>query len=328
MTTISLQNLPQINDFSNAVLLLLSILLVKFTISYFIAHDPLKYFRFFCTKLSDKVNKGTNSNTQQSIAGVVAIFVTLPPIIVILWLFEAFIEVKWLWQGFLLYLAIGPFGIIKTAKNIAQTLVANNNYLAKQTLNSWVLRDTELLSNMGLSKASIEMQLLRVLQQHVMIICYFLAFGPLVALTVRLLFEMHYSWNIKDTKFNYFGLYINKIINLLQWLPVRLFTLIMLLTMLGKNIVLYWRLLRGKFFLLNNDIALHCLSLALEVKLGGVALYSGIKLRKNSFNEQAKQPAPTDIIHASNKIKQVMGIMLFFLVAIATLLVVFQQSYR
>ena len=326
MIDFSMQNLPYINPFTNNVLLLLSVLLVKFLFNTMISHDPLKYFHFYCTKLSNKVNKSNNSSTQQHIAGMVAIFVTLAPIVIILWLFAAFIEIKWLWQGFLLYLAIGPLGVSKAGKSVAQALVANNNYLAKQILNPWVLRETDQLSSMGLSKASIEMMLLKMLQQKVVIIMYFLLMGPLAALSIRLLFEMHYSWNIKQAKFHYFGLTISKIVNILQWLPVRLFTLILLLTLANKNIVLYWRLLKGKVFVLNNDIALHCLSLALEIKLGGVALYNGTKVRKKSFNEQAKQPSPTDIIHASNKIKQIGIILLFLLFASATLATIFQQG--
>jgi adenosylcobinamide-phosphate synthase len=334
MNNFSMQDLPQINDFTNAVLLLLSVLLVKFAISYFINHDPLKYFRFYCTKLSDKVNKQTNSQTQQSIAGLVAIIITLTPLVIILWLFEAFIEVVWLWQGFLLYLAIGSFGLHKANKTLAQALVANNKYLAKQTLKPLVLRNTEQLSSMGLSKAAIEMQILKVLQLQFIIICYFILLGPLAALTVRLLFEMHYSWNIKRRKFVFFGLYINKIINLIQWLPSRFFTLLILFSMMINissrskkiNMVLCWRLLQGKFFQLNNDIVIHCIALSLEVKLGGVAIYDDNKLRKNSFNDSAKQPEPADVIHAGTLIKQVLTVALALLILAATLITLLQNG--
>jgi adenosylcobinamide-phosphate synthase len=94
------------------------------------------------------------------------------------------------------------------------------------------------------------------------------------------------------------------------------------------NIMLCWRLLQGKFFQLNNDIVIHCLALSLEIKLGGVAIYDGNKRRKNSFNDSAKQPEPTDIIHASSLIKQVLTVALVMLILVATLITMLLNGAR
>ena len=296
-------NLPLINHFSSTVLLLFCVIIIKGLIEHFTEHQPLRFFSFYCRKLSDKVNKAKNSNKQQSIAGLTSIIITLAPIVVILWLFEFFIEVPWLWQGFLLYLALGSFNLMAKSKTIAQALVANQNYLAKQTLKPLMLREIEPLSKMGLSKSCIEMQLLKTLQQTVVVVFYFLLFGPLAAVSYRLILEMHYSWNIKQVNFYHFGRPASALINVMQWLPIRIFTLMMLLMHSKQNLLLTWRLIRGKFFQLNNDIALHCFALNLQIKLGSVAMYHKVKLRKPSFNDQARQPEPTDIIHASNQLK-------------------------
>lgn len=60
----------------------------------------------------------------------------------------------------------------------------------------------------------------------------------------------------------------------------------------------------------------------LEIKLGGVALYNdqnqgNQKLRKVSFNDLARQPQVTDIIHDSNKIKGIIYLSLFFISFVA-----------
>jgi len=317
MIDITTINLPALNHFSSALLLLFVVILLKSLISRFIDHQPLSFFNFYCQKLSEKVNKRTNAFKQQTIAGFVAVIITLSPLIAILWLFEMFIEVPWLWQGFLLYLAIGPFNLSNNSKAIAQALVANQNYLAKQTLQPLLLRETEQLSKMGLSKGCIEMQLLKTLQQNVVVCCYFLLFGPLVALSYRLLLEMHYSWNIKQYSFKYFGQQADILVKLMQWLPVRIFTLIMLLMHSKQNLLLSWRLIRGKFFQLNNDIALHCFALNLQIRLGGVAMYHKEKLRKPSFNDHARQPEPTDIIHASRQLRYSLMFSAFSLIMLA-----------
>jgi len=317
MIDITAISFPPINHFSSTVLLLFVVILIKALMTRLVNHQPLSFFNFYCQKLSEKVNKSQNPAKQQTIAGFVAVVITLSPLMTILWLFELFIEVPWVWQGFLLYLAIGPFNLATTSKSVAQALVANQNYLAKQTLQPLLLRETEQLSKMGLSKSCIEMQLLKTLQQNFVVIFYFLIFGPLVALCYRLILEMHYSWNIKQAAFSSFGKQASILVNLIQWLPVRLFTLLMLIMHSKQNLLLSWRLIKGKFFRFNSDIAIHCLALNLQVRLGGVAMYHGDKLRKISFNDQARQPEPTDIIHTSKQLKSTLILCAVMLIMIS-----------
>ena len=299
-----INNIP---SFTWSVVILFSVLLLKWGINRTLNrdhYDPLNAFQFYNFQLAKKVNNPYNSQTQQKIAGLIAIIVTLLPLLIILWLFEAFIEVLWIWEGMLLYFSLGSLTLGHNGKKLAQLLVANKQYEAKQYLQDFVLRDTKPLSNMGLSKACIEMQLLKTLQQHITVVFYFIAIGPLAALAYRLLLEMHYSWNTKLKNHMSFGQPVNIIVNILQWVPIRLFTLLLLLSATRINITLCWRLIRSQFFRLNNNIALNCLALSLQIKLGGVAMYEEIKVRKVSFNEQGRQPEPSDIIHADKQIKQ------------------------
>jgi adenosylcobinamide-phosphate synthase len=298
--------LPHINSFTSSVLLLLLIILIKLAINHFVGHKPLQYFVVYCQRLSSKVNKGNKSQGLQRVSGVMATLATLVPILVSLWLFEAFIEVPWLWQGFLLYLALGPFSLGQESKSIAQALAAKQTYYARQTLNPWVLRQTEQLSGLGLCKACIEMQLLRCLGQCFCVGFYFILAGPLGAIGYRLLLEMHYNWNVKREQFGHFGLSAAQLVNLLQWLPGRLFVLIILLGTIGQNFVLFWRLLKRHFFKANNDLVINALALALGIRLGGVVMYDGNKLRRPSFNDLGRQPEPSDIIHATGRINQVL----------------------
>ena len=311
-----------VSTFSYHLLILLTVLVSKAFISHFIHHEPLRLFQFYCGKLSDKVNNNTNNPQQQTIAGLIAIFVTLTPIAIILWLFESFIEVDFLWQFLLLYIAIGSFGLAKVNKTIAQAIVAKQNYFAKQTLSALVLRETEPLSSVGLAKTSIEVLLLKTLQQGYSIAFVFLLAGPLAAISFRLLLEMHYGWNTKLIKFNHFGLYSKILVNIVLWLPIRIFSLLLLFTSIGKNFVLFWRLSKSHFFQLDNSIAILLFALTLEIKLGGVAIYDdgeqgNNKLRKTNFNDLARQPQVTDIIHANNKLKMLIYFSLFFLIFIS-----------
>jgi len=305
--------LTELAPFTYHVLILMVVLIIKSLVSHFIAHEPLRFFQFYCLQLGNKVNNSKNGTQHQIIAGLLALLVTLVPLVIILWLFADFIAVDYLWQGLLLYLALGSLNLGQVNIGVAQALVAKKNYLAKQTLKPLLLRETDQLSPVGLSKAAIEMHLLRSLQQIYVVSFLFITFGPLAALSYRLMLEMHYCWNTKLGQYKHFGFYSQLFTQLIQWLPSRLMALLILLSTVGQGSLLFWRLTRGHFFKLNNDffIAVHAFSLT--VRLGGVAMYQGEKLRKAAFNDLGKQPEPRDIIKASRKVNFTIYSSLFLL---------------
>ncbi|PKG81553.1 cobalamin biosynthesis protein CbiB [Colwellia sp. 75C3] len=293
--------LTELTPFTYHVLILMVVLFIKSLVSHFIAHEPLRFFKFYCLQLGNKVNNSKNSTSHQTIAGLLALLVTLIPIAIILWLFADFVAVDYIWQGLLLYLALGSLNLGQINKSIAQALVAKQNYLAKQTLKPLLLRETEQLSQVGLSKAAIEMQLLRSVQQIYVVSFLFVSFGPLAALSYRLLLEMHYCWNTKLAQYKHFGFYSQLFIQLIQWLPSRFMALLILLSTVGQGSVLFWRLTRVHLFKLNNDFVMAIFAFSLAVRLGGVAMYQQEKLRKLAFNDLGKQPEPRDIIKATKK---------------------------
>ncbi len=309
--------LSELTPFSIQVLILMAVFVIKSAISHFVAHEPLRFFQFYCLQLGNKVNKSQNSTQQQTIAGLVALLVTLVPIAIILWLFADFVAVDYLWQALLLYIALGSLNLAQINKSIAQAIVAKQSYLAKQTLKPWLLRETEQLSSVGLSKAAIEMQLLRSAQQVYVVGFLFIGFGPLAALSYRLILEMHYCWNSKLPKFKHFGFYSQIFVQLIQWLPNRLMALLILFSTLGRGGALSWRLMRGHFFKLNNNFIIGVHAFSLAIRLGGVAMYNKDKLRKAAFNDLAKQPEARDIIKASNKINFAIYSSLLLLIMLA-----------
>ena len=305
--------LTELTPFTIQVLILITVFVIKLAISHFVAHEPLRFFQFYCLQLGNKVNKNHNSGQQQTIAGLLALLVTIVPIVIILWLFAYFVAVDYVWQGLLLYLALGNLSLGKINKSVAQALVSKQSYLAKKTLKPLLLRETAQLSQVGLSKAAIEMQLLRSTQQLYVVGFLFVFLGPLVALSYRLMLEIHYCWNTKLPQFKHFGFYSHLFCQLIQWLPSRIIALLFLFSAFGQNNQLSWRLTRGHFFTLNNNFVVATFSFALSVRLGGVAMYHKEKLRKVAFNDLARQPEPQDIIKASGKINWVIYSSLFIL---------------
>lgn len=287
---------PTLSPFNQQLLLLVSVLLLKVLLQKIAPHHPWLGFRFYCSKLAEKVNKAENSDTQKRIAGIVAVVITFLPLWIIAWLFESLVAIPTLWQGLLLYFALGSGNIFSLAKAIAMAITANNNYQAKQLLKPFVLRDTDKLSKLGLTKATIEMQILTHLHHYVSVCFFFLLLGPLAAFSYRLILEMHYSWNTKRHPFKYFGRFAYHLVQVLQWVPSRLFVLVALLLTVGQNFLLVWRLSMMHFFSTTNDCVLAFFAPAHNIRLGGVAMYDMNKLRKASFNDHGHQPEPKDII--------------------------------
>ena len=294
------------HPFVHTLIIFIVVVLVKICFSIFFIKEPMHLFRFFCIQLAKKVNKPQNSAKQQKIAGLLAAFVTLTPLITILWLFESFIEVSWLWQACLLYFALGSFGLTRASVKTAKLLTTKKHYDAKQLIAPYTLRESDKLSALGITKACIEMHILQTIQQCFTVALFYFLAGPYAALSYRLLLEMHYSWNIKIQKYKAFGLYLNTIVQVLQWLPTRFFICFLMLGTLGQNFILFWQLIKQHLFKLNNSIAVYALALAIEKKLGGVAMYQNTKLRRTGFNDKALEPEPSDIIHATKRVNQVL----------------------
>lgn len=313
-----MENFPQLSPFIITTLVMFATLGVKWLLTILIPHQPLSFFAFYCEQLAKKVNKTANATSQQKVAGFLAMSITLIPIIIILWLFEDFIVVPVLWQSLILYVALSGTDTFALSKRVAKSLAANQNYEAKQALSNVVLRQTENLSTLGLSKACIEMQVLRISQQIVTVCFFFLAFGPLAALTVRLLIEMHYCWNVKEERFKDFSTVLHFLVQILLWIPTRFFAIAIWFGTIGRNAFLNWRLIFRQLFALDSSAVLHISALSLGCKLGGVAMYSGQKLRKVSFNDHGKQPEISDIIHMSSKLKQGLLVLTIFVVIAIT----------
>jgi adenosylcobinamide-phosphate synthase len=303
-----------ITPFNQQVLLLVGVIILKVAIQRIAPHHPWVGFRFYCLKLAEKVNKSENSDNQKHIAGFVAVMITFAPLWIIAWLFESLVAVPILWQGFLLYLTLGAGDIFKISHNVAVALTANDNYKAKQLLAPVTLRDTSQLSTLGLAKATIEMQIITHLQQYLVVGILFLVFNPLVAFGYRLMLEMHYSWNTKRQQYLYFGAFADRIIKLVQWLPNRMFVLLALLLTVGQNFLLIWRLTMTYFFKSSNDCVLAFFAPAHNIRLGGVAMYDNEKLRRNSFNDNGRQPEPKDIIHTQRFIWRIYALFIVLLV--------------
>lgn len=289
----------------HGIIMLVVVMAIKAGLQRLAPHEPWGFFSFFCRQLAAKVNKAENGTQQQTISGFISVLITFTPLWVILWLFADFVEVAFLWEGLLLYFALGNLTLKPRATKIATAITNSNNYLAKETLQPLVLRETQKLSAMGIAKATIEMLILRSLQQHITVAFIFLIGGGLPAISYRLLLEMHYAWNPKLPQLRAFGRFVGALVQLILWLPSRLILICGLILSFGQQSTLLWRLSLPVFFTLSSQPLVQFFALSMNIRLGGVAMYEGVKLRREESNSNGRQPEPKDIVHAYRFINRI-----------------------
>jgi len=282
--------LEQLSPFSFNVFLMFLVILLKFIFHLGSPKDLWSPYRLYCQLLANKVNKPSNGPQQQKIAGTMALLVTITPLFVILWLFADLVEVTSIWQGLLLFFALDGVEQVRRTHLLSEQLTAKQNELAKQTVQKSVLREASQLSSMGLVKAQIEAHLTRVIQQLICSCVIFLLFGGLAALTYRLILEAHYSWNTKLTQYTYFGATTKYLVRIITWPAQQCFVLCYGFISVVQKSPNYVLRSTESFYSLGLSYALTLLAYKNNIKLGGVAMYGGNKVRRAIINEQGQEP--------------------------------------
>lgn len=308
------------------ILVLLLVVVIKSLVTRLSSYNGLSFFHFYCQQLANKVNKPNNSDSQRKVAGFIASLITLVPVLIILWLFENYVELSVIWHALLLYFSLGSFGHIAAAKRIKRYSEQQLKEQTRHELAPWVLRDVKQLSFMGMHKACIEMVQLRFIQHQFAIAMYFLLLGPYVALTVRMLIDMHHCWNPKKQAFQYFGLFVSWCSRCLLWAPTRLYIVALSTVNFNRPVLLSNKVPSNLLFEFNNKIALAALASIIDVKLGGVAMYDTEKKRVTEFNQQARVPSADDIERTINQLNLVKILSFGGLICVMIILALMPQT--
>lgn len=243
-----------------------------------VAYHPLSFFRLLASRMADKVNRrGTDSVYQQRLSGTLAPLVLLAPILICIGLFINLAEYPVFFDAVLLLMAIYFKPVLQNLQRAEHAIKNNKKALARDLGATLLLRQTERLSPMGLSKALTETTLLRFFYQFCTPLFWYFISGGLAALSYRILYEFSQIWNTRQPRFRYFGQPVGITVMTLQVVPVYL---ALLALMLAENISA--ALAAGKA--LNKASCFHSRILALaggalKLQLGGPAYYGGQKRR-------------------------------------------------
>ena len=255
--------------------------------------DPIAVFRFICDRMGNKVLPKAQQTSQHYISGTLALVVLVLPILIVTYLVASIASYPFMFNILILYVCLQFSSQQKACVNIYTALQKQKPELAKALLTPHVLRDTDTLSVVGIAKASIEMFILRITYQQVVTIFCFVISGPVGSLGYRLCYEAQQSWNRKHEQFDRFGFFAHYLCSLIQFLPVRLFTLLLLLMSINTNSIKHLLNLfnRSLLFGSNGAFLLATASKVIHRNMSGAVKYQRIKRRRPKFMRKGEPTA-------------------------------------
>lgn len=260
------------------LILVITALLIERVLPWPEKYHPLTLFRLIAANLAKKVNPSKpRSSTQRRISGSLSIIILLLPMLAILIFYEFIAQFPIFLELLMLVIALQFQTVVRQFKWTQRSIKQDKKVLARQHLSQIVLRDTNNLSPIGLGKAGIESILSRFFYQQFAVILWFVAFGGLAALTIRLLFELSQSWNTKLSHNQDYGLPVATLCKLAYAIPGIIYGF---LFALGYGFVGAIRAMakRPKNLLPHYYLKL-IVAGSMGLQLGGPVMYQGVKKR-------------------------------------------------
>ncbi|PJC86220.1 adenosylcobinamide-phosphate synthase [Vibrio sp. HA2012] len=191
------------------------------------AAHPAMLWRAFARILADKVNTPA-SYTQSLLSGTLAwLLMTIPALI----LFLALKPLVWkseLFELALLLLAIDWRNTEKFTAHFTRALSEEDKHKARKLLQPVLNRQTETLSIVGLGKAGAETIILGYGRNVVCVLFWYGLSGGTGALMYRLTQELARAWSPSRADFLPFGIPAVRLLAVLEYIPLRLFSLLLL----------------------------------------------------------------------------------------------------
>ncbi|MGL6258355.1 cobalamin biosynthesis family protein [Vibrio sp. WXL103] len=236
---------------------------------------PIEWWRRFALLLSAKVN---SQNPQQAaLAGSLAMALMLLPTALLLMALNALSWQSELFQLGLLILALDWRNSDGLVRELTQAMADEDKFRARALLAPWVNRQTDSLSMLGLGKAGAETYLMAMGRGVIGVLFWFSLLGGIGAMLYRLTIELARVWSPSRQSYSPFGQASTRLTAALDVVPLRLFSLLILIgghtqhnLSLVRQQATSWAL-PGPSWLLISSAAKY------QLALGGPAIYESRK---------------------------------------------------
>lgn len=299
--------------------LLAAVLLDRIIGEFSFAH-PLVGFGNLASKTESLFNGALKTTNQSSsaksaahlkIAGVVAVIILLlPSTLAVYWLTNQAGNLRWIFEAIVLYFTIGARSLEEHATAVADALKRDNLSEARLAVGKIVSRDTSNMQEVDAAKAAIESVLENGNDAVFAPIFWFLLGGAPLAVLLRLSNTLDAMWGYKNERFLHFGWAAARLDDVLMYIPARLTALSYAICGQFAVAISCWRNQGLKWYSPNAGPVMSAGAGALEVSLGGAAIYGG-RLKDRLELGCGAPPQYRDIIRANNLVLRALILWVF-----------------
>ncbi len=281
---------------------------------------PINLWNQLAKVLASKVGGG-DEPSQQRLAGTLAWSLLIVPCAALFFATRNLVWQPYVFDFTLLFFALGWREQELFARQSGKLLSAQDKTQLRELLDSKLNRDCSSLSILGLGKACSETLIVGQMRTVAGVIFWYAVGGPIAAALFRLCGELARSWSIHVKYNGQFGLFANRVFSVMEWLPSKLFTALLLMNKRSLTSVSSIRQQALSWRNKATGLALASIGVQHELALGGPAIYSGSKIERAKLGGRIAPAA----LHLG-QIAQTVRIRLYVLVAVILLLLVLSSG--
>lgn len=256
---------------------------------------PLVGFGHLAQRIEQRLNSGGRGWRSHGVSGWC--LAVLPPVLLV-WLLSLS-SLGWLVDILVLYFALGLKSLAQHALPVAQALRLGNLDEARRRVGYLVSRRTSELDACGVARAGTESVLENGADAVFASLFWFAVLGAPGVLLHRLSNTLDAMWGYRNERFERFGWAAAKIDDVLNYLPARLVALTYALLGRTATALRCWRRQAPQWDSPNAGPVMAAGAGALQVRLGGSAIYHGVEEQRPQLGEGAPSQA-RDIERALN----------------------------
>ncbi|MCO5786114.1 cobalamin biosynthesis protein [Pseudomonas sp. G11-1] len=265
-------------------------------------------------RIADALEREMNRGERRQWRGLLAWLLMVAPLTLLAWALASLPQIGWLFSVLLLYLAIGLRSLGEHAQPVAQALRVGDLPQARHRVSYMVSRQTAELDATAVAAATTESVLENGSDAVFAALFWFAVLGAPGVVLYRLANTLDAMWGYRNDRFQRFGWAAAGLDDLLNWLPARLVALTYALLGNTRQAWSCWRRQAPQWDSPNAGPVMAAGAGALNVRLGGAAIYHG-ELHERPLLGAGWPAVADDIDRALRLVRQ--GVWLWLVVALA-----------
>jgi len=262
-------------------------------------YHPLAGFGLVAQSLERRLNR--SGRVPLRIMGVLAVVILIVPLAIAAQGLSGWFGP--LFDGLLLYLAVGANSLTQHARRVAEALRLNDLPGARRQVGMIVSRDTEQMRRPAIVSATIESVLENGADAIFGALFWFLLAGAPGVIIYRLANTLDAMWGYRTERFREFGWFAARLDDLLNWVPARFTALGYALAGGFQRSIRCWTVQAARLDSPNGGVVMTAGAGALGLILGGPCRYQG-ETRDKPFFGVGVAPVRGDIYRAVDLVQK------------------------